>query len=182
MRVTLRTSVVVSVAAALLVSGAVSGSTLALWSDAEPLPAEQFRAGSIALTVDGQLSADLNGLSGMLSGLTPGTTRTAPTTLRNTGDVAIDIRVSGTVATNSDGRNLAGSLRMRVGTTATNCSAMPGNEASLQGYSTGTLLRLAPDQTATACVTVGLAAAAPAGVQGGTTQVAMTLTADQVRP
>ena len=182
MRVTLRTSVVASVAAAVLISGAVSGSTLALWSDAEPLPAEQLRAGSIELTVNGQLSADLTGLSGMLTGLTPGATRAAPVTLQNTGDVPVDVRVSGTSASNPDGKNLAGSLRMRVGTTATNCSAMPGNEASLQGYSTGTLLRLGPTQTATVCVTVVLEAAAPTGVQGGATRVTTTLTADQVRP
>jgi len=139
-------------------------------------------AGSIALTVDGQVSADLNGLSGMLSGLTPGTTRTAPATLRNTGAVPVDVRVSGTVATNPDGRNLAGSLRMRVGVAGAGCSAMPGIEAAAQGYSTGTLLRLAPTQAATACVTVVLEAAAATSVQGGTTRFTTTVTANQVRP
>jgi alternate signal-mediated exported protein len=81
----LRTPLVAAVVGALLVGGAATGTTLALWSDSAPMASSGVAAGTIAKTADGAKDAAYVGVTGLAlnDGAIPGGAYSFATTLAN---------------------------------------------------------------------------------------------------
>lgn len=176
--------VVASVASALLVSGAVTGTTLARWQDTAPLPDVTLKSGSMRLSVNDAASFAMPAFTGLY----PGKSITREVTLRNAspGTVPVpsstraNVWVSGTQIENTA---LAAVLTLRVGA-ATTCDATVGTEKSFTGYTTSNLTAspLEPGDAVKVCITLKLADTAPTGVTGATGNLSITFASKQVRP
>ena len=171
-------------AGALLVSGAVTGTTLARWQDTAPLPGVTLKSGSMRLSVNDAAAFTMPAFTGLY----PGKSITREVTLRNAAPGAVpvpsstraNVRVSGT---RIDNKALADALTLRVGAAAT-CDATVGTERPFTGYTTSNLTAapLEPGDAVKVCVTLKLADTATTAVVGATGNLSITFTSRQVRP
>jgi predicted ribosomally synthesized peptide with SipW-like signal peptide len=173
----------VSVIGAIAVGGAVTGTTMALWSDRATAAGSSVTAGTIGLTVNGSTTVDLGA---RFATMQPGEARTETLTFRNTGsgrNLRLQVELASVAQTVAPG-SPAVPLTLEYRTTgAADCAsgggyaplpAAPGTDFSpLTGP-------LAPGETASACLRVRLdLVELPA--QAATSTVTIDLRGEQVR-
>jgi len=155
-----------------------TGTSYALWNGEAVVDASSVSSGTVGLTVNGTSSHSLSVLDA--ARLAPGRSQVAPLAIANTGTTRLAVTVSGTevlAQTNS----LAGFVTASL-VAAADCAVATFVPAPLAGFTTTTApVVLEPGETRQFCLAIGLAAAAPSAVQGGSTTFAMTINAGQVR-
>lgn len=163
----------VAFAAAIVIALAAAGGTFAFFSSTTPVGAGTITAGTAGLTVQGVDQYTITGLD--TTKLLPGTAviTTTPLTVSNTGDTTLS--VSKGVASFTTTGTLKDHLLITVRRTST-CAVGAGVDIA------ATPQTLAAGASMTICVTVQLAATAPASVAGQTATFTIPLDASQVRP
>ena len=177
----LRTPLAVAVVGALLVGGATTGTTLALWRDQAIVPASSLTSGSMSHTVLNGGDTRLGNVS-LVAGEPSATTVTG--TVRDTSaagskNLRQDIRVASVELANPTNNLSAADLRLAVTSkTSASCPAdVPASTAA--GYASADLYRTAPISPAyDVCVVVAAIAGAPAS----TGTLRLTFAGEQVRP
>ncbi len=177
--------VTVSVIGTLVIGGALTGTTLALWRDQATIAAGSAQSGSIALSVNGTTTADL----GAMDQLGPGEARTVSATLTNSTPVAAkNLRMQVHLdAVTSNNPALDSVLEVSAGavTGAGSCTAA-GTGFNPVGSSYPatqvTTTSLGPQASVTLCVTLRLPASAPSASQGQSGALTFTFRGEQVRP
>ena len=166
-----------AVVGALVVGGATTGTTLALWRGQATMPGHTVQAGSIGLTVNQSVNVGLGSLT-----MQPGESRTIPLTFTNTGqgkNLRLTTSVSAINASNNAEVPLSFGFRsMAAGDTCTTASTgltpYTGSSIPLAGP-------LSAGGSATACMLVTMTRTAlPTTEQ--TSTVTLTFTGNQVRP
>ncbi|WP_426320066.1 hypothetical protein [Microbacterium sp. E-13] len=167
-------------AGAIVVGVLAGGGTFALWTAAAPAAAAvTLRAGSAGLSATPlQLSA---------TGLYPGRTAYAPTTIRNTGSTPLALTLD-PVKSSTAATPFTTAMAVTVGTatSADDCTAgrVPAAITTGIGAASGSDLRLtlAPGAQKMLCIGVGLPQTAPAAAAGGAASVlTITVSGTQVR-
>ena len=150
--------------------------TFAFWTDDVVISGTTFTTGTIDLQVNGS-----NAIAGYttlsLATMVPGNTVAGVLTIRNNGTAPLKYTAV-TTATNTDTKNLRGSLEVKVTGDAAVTDSSPTatcNGTALAGTATSGRL-LAAGATETICVQVKLADAAASALQGATTDVVLTFT------
>jgi len=166
-------------AAAVLLALGATGGSYALWNDNVAVPGAKISTGSIGLTVQGVTNYSVTGLT--LTQLLPGRSVVTPTTLalKNTGTVPLSVTLGTTQFT---GTSTALSNAIKVGVRQQSACATTVTATTLIPVSLTAPIVLAVGQTVPLCVEVGLAADAPASVQGQTATFSIPLVAVQKRP
>ena len=170
---------VAAVTGALLIGGAATGTTLALWRDQAAMAATSVSSGSLTVSAAGlgSLTGLEPGVSQVVSGTIADTSPSAAKNLRST------FHLDGVSTSNS-----AVADHLKVSATA-----VPGNGACA---ATTALKPVGPSYTSTAltttggpagttrklCLTVQLDAAAPTSARGQSATLTLTLRSQQVRP
>jgi len=164
--------------AVLLALGATGGS-YALWNDNVETPSASISTGSIGLTVQGVTNYTVSGLT--VTQLLPGRSVVTPTTLalKNTGTVPLSITLGTTQFTAT---STALSNAINVAVRQQSACAITTTTANPNPVSLTAPIVLAVGQTVPICVEVGLAANAPASVQGQNATFTLPLVAVQKRP
>lgn len=167
-----------------VLSAFVTG-TFAYWSDAVAVSGAKFTAGTIDLRVN-NLDTVTGYTSLNISTMVPGNSMAGVLTIRNNGTAPLKYTAV-TTATNTDGKNLRGSLVVKVtgAATATGSSpamtcggtALTGSQTTLNGSLLSTARMLAAGASETLCVQITLDAAASTTLQGATTDVVFTFNA-----
>jgi hypothetical protein len=175
--------VTVSVIGALVIGGALTGTTLALWRDQAPLAAGQVQSGSIALSVNGTATASL----GALNGLQPGVAQVVSANLTNSSPAAAkNLRMQVHLdSVSSSNPALDAVLEASVSTTTGSCvAAGAGFKPVGSGYSSTQLTSnsLAAQTSVTLCVTLRLPSSAPPAALGQSGTLTFTFRGEQVRP
>lgn len=158
--------------------------TFAFWTDDVVISGTTFTAGTIDLQVNG--SNAITGYTTLnLATMVPGNTVAGVLTIRNNGTAPLKYTAA-TTASNTDTKNLRGSLEVKVtgdgsvtgSSPAATCagSALAGTSTTLNGGLVTTGRLLAAGTTETICVQVKLADAAASALQGATTDVVLTFT------
>ncbi|GAA4381243.1 hypothetical protein GCM10023146_42570 [Nocardioides caricicola] len=168
----------------MVLSAFVTG-TFAYWSDAVAVSGAKFTAGTIDLRVN-NLDTVTGYTSLNISTMVPGNSMAGVLTIRNNGTAPLKYTAV-TTATNTDGKNLRGSLVVKVtgAATATGSSpamtcggtALTGSQTTLNGSLLSTARMLAAGASETLCVQITLDAAASTTLQGATTDVVFTFNA-----
>lgn len=169
----------VAVAGALVLGGATTGTTLALWRDQAALPASSVASGSLAVSAGGlgsltNLQPGVSQLvSGTLSDASPSTAKNLRTTFHLDGVATSNSAVAGylmvsATAVPSTGTCTATSSFKPVGPGWTSTAL------TTAGVPAGTSVRL--------CLTVQLDPAAPESTRGQSATLTLTLRGQQVRP
>ncbi|EMY34293.1 hypothetical protein D477_010336 [Arthrobacter crystallopoietes BAB-32] len=159
-----------------------AGGTGALWQEAAMVEAGHISSGKLELLVDGQQEAYVfDALSS--AHLVPGATTRAPLTISNGGDADLAYSLTGAATAGTADADLALAAALQLDVTDGDCTGGIGTEPVL--YS-GPLAAaafsgaaLAPSETHTICISVTLAADAPAAAAGGTTSATFTFKAEQ---
>lgn len=159
--------------------------TMAYWTDSVTVQGTMFSAGTIDLKVensDGPVSFTTINLANMV----PGNTTAGVLEIKNAGSASLKYDAVSS-ATNADGKDLRGTLVVKVtGDTATTgskpsqtCSgsALAGTGTSLNAALITTKRLLAAGASERLCLQVTLPAAAPSALQGAATEVTITFTA-----
>jgi hypothetical protein len=184
---TSRTVIAVAVVGALLVGGAVTGTTFALWRDGAPTGASTVKGGAISLTVDGSTTVSWASPGELMlnSGSTPGTARSTSALLRN-GSTGKNLRmqmhldaVTASAPVLTNGLEVAATT---VAKTAT-CPSPAATFKALSSYTTTALTAtgVAPGVERKLCVDVRVKGGAP-DVAGQSGTLTFTLRGQQVRP
>lgn len=171
----------VTVVGAVAIGGAVTGTTLALWSDQAPMAGGSVTAGTFELSVNGHAQTlDLGSwaTTRSWSGSSDTESRAIPLTFRNDGTGAnLRLRAAVTGVGNSNPVGVPLTVRFARGSTCT--PDTPGT-----GYTSGSLEltdSLAPGESADACLVATVTrTSAPAAAQTAT--VSITFQGTQVRP
>lgn len=175
----LRTPLAVAVVGALLVGGATTGTTLALWQDQTSVDNGQLVSGEMAFSVQQGGDIELGDLSLVQGGAAVSVTGTvtdeSPAGAQN---LRQDIRLTGVTLAGADGGLTTGHLLLEVTPKpASGCSSeVPGTAAA--GYTSSVLGQTVPGDTFEICVRVAATANAPVG---GTGTVDLDFTGVQVR-
>ena len=166
------------------------GGSFAYWSDSTTISGTSITSGTIDLKVNGQDSvtgyASLN-----ISTMVPGNTVAGVLTITNAGTAPFTYSMDAT-GTNADGKNLAGALVAKVtgagSVTGTSPSATCGG-TTLSGtgttfsanlISSATPRNLAAGGSETVCVQATLPTSASTSLQGATTGITFSVTANQL--
>lgn len=183
-----RVPLTVAVVGALLIGGATTGSTLAVWRDQANLSGSQVTAGELTIMVKdaGETSAALPAISGLVPGGNPVTVtglirNASPGAAKN---LRVDVNLSDLAVASSpaptSGFTLA-NLRVDVRPQPTGgCPILSAAQLSdAAGYATAALnpAPLIADQTVPICVSVAARSTMPTGASG---QVSMTFRGVQV--
>lgn len=177
-------AVPLAVVGALLVGGAVTGTTLALWQDTEPLNRGSLSSGTLGLTVNGASAVQLASLPGSLQ---PDVGEVIKVTLQNSAPAtAKNMRaVYFLDAVTSDNSALNGAVQVDARRTyGTTCAAATsGFKPVGTGYTSTRLTStpVSPQATATICLTFRLPASAPASSRGQTGGLTLTFRGQQDR-
>ena len=149
------------------------GGTYALWSAVAS-------TGSQATLTAGTAELSLSGNAPSATGLYPGRTAYAVTTVRNTGTTPLRLSLTAGAASTDLGRALA--VTAAPLPSGSSCAAgLPGGPGSVAlGSATDLGITLAPGATTQLCLGVGLPTAAPVTAAGGTASVSFTVTGIQV--
>jgi predicted ribosomally synthesized peptide with SipW-like signal peptide len=158
--------------------------TFAYWTDSVAVAGTTFTAGTIDLKVNGSdTPPSYTALS--LGNMVPGNTTAGTLVIRNAGTAPMKYSAL-TTASNTDTKNLRGSLIVKVtgdastsGTSpAMTCpgAALAGTTTTLNGPLVSAGRLLAPGASETVCVQVTLDPNAPSALQGATTNVTFSFT------
>lgn len=160
--------------------GVGSVGTFAYWTDEVTVAGTAFTAGTLDLQVNG--SDSIPAYTALdIGNMAPGTTTAGVLTIRNHGLSPLKYTAT-TTATNADGKNLRGSLTVKVTAATTVTASSPTatcDGAAIPGFATSftasALLSpgrlLAPATEEKICVQVTLDAGAASALQGATTSV-----------
>jgi predicted ribosomally synthesized peptide with SipW-like signal peptide len=165
--------------------GIGSVGTFAFWTDDVVISGTTFSAGTIDLRVNGADSLPTYTTLNM-SNAVPGNTIAGVLTIRNQGSAPLKYTAT-TTASNADGKNVRGSLTVKVTAATTVTGTYPTatcGGAAITGFATSFTAAafltpgrlLAPTTEEQICVQVTLDATAPSALQGGTTSVGFTFT------
>lgn len=175
----LRTPFAVAVVGALLIGGATTGTTLALWHDQTSVDSGQLVSGEMAFSVQNGGAIDLGDLTLVQGGAAVAITGTV-TDESSLGakNLRQDINVAGATLTGAEGGLTTGHLLLDVTPMpAAGCSAgLP--VASAAGFTSGVLGQTGPGETFEICVRVAATSGAPVG---GTGTLNLDFTGVQVR-
>lgn len=165
-------------AAALLGVVATAGGTYALLGSSATAPASVITSGSAGLTISSVSALDVTALG-------PGRAVSGTFVAKNTGTVALGLRLAGTTPKSSD----AAVLNELTATTAVlasggSCTASTtGTKARPATLDTGaSWTTLAAGQSVTGCLVLTLDSDAPSSLQGRTAPVSFVLSGTQVAP
>ena len=191
-----RLALVVPVVGALLVGGAVTGTTFARWLDVATASTSSVTSGTLRLTgADGTTTTGLN--LGSAAGLPVGTSSTpgtavlvspVPVLKHATAAASKNARMTVYVdAVTVTGTGLPGSVQVAVTSVAATGTCPATTTATFQdaaaGFTpVGVASALAPQASIKLCTYLRLKANAPAGALGKSGSLAMTLRGQQVRP
>lgn len=159
--------------------------TFASWTDAATVSGTTFTSGTIDLKVNN--SDSVTGYVALnISAMVPGSSVASVVTVRNGGTAPFSYTAT-TTATNADGKNLRGSLVVKVtgassvtgAAPAATCAgtALPGAQSGLNGPLLATGRQLGAGASEPLCVQVTLDPAAAGSLQGATTDVVITFNA-----
>lgn len=170
------------VAVAVAVALVATGGSYALWNSAATSNAQVVRSGTAALTVSGQ--PDLN------TPLAPGQATATTFGVRNSGDVALSMRVAITATKTSYGSSGTGAgsldeltLRITPVSSAAGCTPTTtgGYSARPAVFDTGSgYFTLPSGATALACLVLALDADAPQATSGSVADLTLTVSGTQV--
>lgn len=167
---------VVGTAATIVLGITAGGATYAAWSVAAPASsATTLRAGSAGLTVaNPQLAA---------TGLYPGRTVRAATTVRNTGTTPLSLSITPTATATA----FTSALVVTAGTAASAADCAAGRVTAPVTATIGTTRALggtlAPGASALVCIGLGLPDSAPAAAAGAAASpLTLTVSGTQVQP
>lgn len=176
MRITAVPKATALICAAVLMALFTVQGTLALWSATASSPAQALQTADFAVTITttagtSRLAPAQTVTIPAVTGLTPGASRTVPLTVTNAtnaGNGAFTTRIS--TGTPSVSGTLAGHLTASV-------SPVQGTDCATARA--GTSIDLAQNASGVFCLTVSMAASAPAYLGGSTAAVTLPLTAQQ---
>jgi alternate signal-mediated exported protein len=176
------------VAGALVVGGATTGTTLALWVDRTAVSEGQLRSGSIALVVNGSTSATFADISDLAlsTGSSPGAARSFTATLSNAGtgkNMRMNIQLDD-VTTTSDALNTGLEIAVQGAADTTDCPtpATSGYEdLSATNAHLLTPVSIAPGGTWVMCVSVRSKGGTGTGLQNRSGQLTFAFRGAQVR-
>lgn len=167
------------------------GGSMAYWSDTATVTGVTLTAGTLDLKVNNV--DNVTGYTAMnISNMVPGNSTAGVLTVRNAGTVPLTYTITSS-GTNTDSKNLVGALVAKVTTDSVTTGTSPavrcaGTAISSSGTSfTGGLVgsgikrTLAAGSSETICIQATLPTNAAASLQGGTTNITFTLTADQIQ-
>jgi len=164
-------------AAAVLLALGATGGSYALWNDNVETPGAKISTGSIGLTIEGQNTYNVSGLT--ITQLLPDRSVVTPTTLAlaNTGTVPLSVTLGATQFSNTS-TALSNSLVVAVRQQSA-CATTPDGQDLV---SLTAPIVLAVGQTVPICVEIGLREDAPASIQGEYATFSIPLVAVQKRP
>lgn len=167
------------------------GGTFAYWSDSATVTGATFTSGVLDLEVNGADEvSDFTVLD--LAAMVPGNSTAGLLRISNSGTVPLTYTLAGS-GTDADGKGLSAALTAKVtadtavtgAAPSAGCAgaALAGSGASFTGalVPAGSARTLAVGASETLCVEATLPIAAPTSLQGATTDVTLTVSAEQVR-
>ena len=166
-----------AVVGALIVGGATTGTTLALWRGQATMPGHTAQAGSIGLTVNQSVDVGLGTLT-----MQPGESRAIPLTFTNTGQ-GKNLRLIASVSeiNTSNNAEVPLSFGFRSMAPGDTCTAASTGLTTYTGSSLPLTGPLNAGESTTACMLVTMTRTAlPTAEQ--TSTVTLTFTGNQVRP
>lgn len=167
-----------AIAVAIFLALLGTGTSYALWNGKAVVDASSVSSGNVGLTVNGAAAYSLTGLDA--ARLAPGRSQVAPLSIANTGTTRLSVTISGTEVL-AQANSLAGFLTASL-VPGADCAVATFVPAPLAGFTTTAApVVLAPGETRQFCLAIGLNAAAPPAVQGGSATFAMAIAAVQVR-
>ena len=150
-----------AIAGASVIAVCAAGGTYALWNGEQSIPEASVTSGTTGLTVNGQLTAPIDGLA--WSKMLPGDVISQQVTVKNTGNVP------GVVTASTTG---GGPLVVHLKKNA--CSGtISGTSSTLSSVTLGTFNA---SESSIVCVQVTMPANAPAGAQGANQSFTVTFT------
>jgi alternate signal-mediated exported protein len=178
----------IAVVGALLVGGAATGTTLALWHDQASVAAGRLGSGAIALQVDGSTTATFTPLSGlaMNNGASPGSAQTFTATLKNSStgtNMRMQMHLDDVATSNG---NLDTGLEIALSSTGqpADCAAATTGYDPLSATNSLVISTdgVANGGTRALCVSVRVRGNAPAGVASQAGTLTFDFRGEQVRP
>jgi alternate signal-mediated exported protein len=184
----LRTPLAVAVVGALLIGGATTGTTLALWTDQAMVNEGSVQSGNIELTVNGTASATFTPITNLAlnTGSTPGAAQSFTATLSNSGsgkNMRMQI-VLDDVTTPSSVLNAGLEIAVQGATTAASCpSPATSGYEDLNATNAHALtpVSIPPGAVRVMCVSLRVKGGAGAGLQSTTGELTFALRGNQVR-
>jgi len=176
-----RSALGVSVAG-LLMLGATTGTTFALWHDSAQAAGVTATAGNISVTVNNSTAASLTGPTG----LTPGNAKTVTTTVKNASAAAPNLRMQVYLdSVTSSQPAWTGDVEVAAATYTTSCTAATTGYVSVGASSANvavTSTSLSSGGSANLCISVRLKSSAALAAYGKTGTLTLTFRGQQVRP
>lgn len=166
---------------ALLLLGATTGTTLALWRDTATAASTTVTAGSVSLTVGGTQTATLTGPTG----LQPGVGQVVSTTVRNASVAAPNMRMQVFLDTvTSSNANLTSNVEVAPAVTSGSCAVATSGFKTVAAWTSTqvTSTALTAQAGTTLCLTVRLISSPAATAYGQTGTLTLTFRGQQVRP
>jgi hypothetical protein len=175
-----RSALGVSVAG-LLMLGATTGTTFALWHDSAQAAGVTATAGNISVTVNSSTAASIAGPTAVTTG-----GQTVTTTVKNASVVAPNMRMQVLLdAVASSQTAWTGNVEVAAATYTGTCTAATTGFVAVGASAAGaavTTTSLASGATANLCITVRLKSSAPATAYGKNGTLTLTFRGQQVRP
>lgn len=167
-----------AIAVAIFLALLGTGTSYALWNGKAVVDASSVSSGNVGLTINGAAAHSLTGLDA--ARLAPGRSQVAPLSIANTGTTRLSVTISGTEVL-AQANSLAGFLTASL-VPGADCAVATFVPAPLAGFTTTAApVVLEPGETRQFCLAIGLNAAAPPAVQGGSATFTMAIAAVQVR-
>jgi hypothetical protein len=168
--------------AGLLLMGATTGTTLALWRDTATAAGRTTTAGTIAVNVNGSTAATFTGPTA----LAPGVGKTVTATVSNASAAAPNMRMQVFLdSVTSTQAAWTGDVEVAAATYTTTCAAATSGFVPVGATNANvavTTTALASSGTANLCVTVRLKSSAALAAYGKNGTLTLTLRGQQVRP
>jgi hypothetical protein len=188
--VRVRTVVLIAAAGALVLGGAGTGTTLALWTKSATVPSSSVTAGAISVTVNGSTSASIAGPTGLArgAGTAAGTAKSVSATLKNDSpSTAKNLRMTiylDTVTANQADLNTNLEVAASTVTTSGTCPTPAGTFKPVGAGYTSTLLTgtsTLPQASLKLCVDVRVKGGSTAATASKSGTLTFTFRGQQVR-
>ncbi len=167
---------------ALLLLGATTGTTLALWHDSATAAGRTTTAGNISVTVNGSTAASLTGPTA----LAPGVAKTVSTTVTNASAVAPNLRMQVFLDSVTSSQSAwTSNVEVAAATYTGTCTAASTGFVAVGATGAGaavTTTALASGASANLCITVRMKSSATSAAYGKSGTLVLTLRGQQVRP
>ena len=176
-----RSALGVSVAG-LLMLGATTGTTFALWHDSAQAAGRTTSSGTIAVNVNSSTTASIIGPTA----LAPGVGKTVTATVSNASAAAPNMRMQVFLdAVTSNQAAWTGNVEVAATAYTGTCTAATTGFVAVGATGAGaavTTSALTSGGTANTCITIRLKSSAPVGAYGQSGSLTLTLRGQQVRP